>query len=153
MPQRRRGGGASQSLLPVQLNLSRFVPETSDCQTDTDRARALQYPKPSFPRYEYVLKPSLRYDYPLTPPNSASRPIRDLELMMVFSLTNQGRYPLAVPFQNFQIWSDSVSHVSQTTLSTNHTRAFHESIDRNGWHGGVALGQFSAVSACRLALE
>jgi len=26
-----------------------------------------------------VLKPSLRYDYPLIPPNRASRPIRDEE--------------------------------------------------------------------------
>jgi len=39
----------------------------------------------------FLFKPSLRYVYPLNPPNSASRPIRDIELMMVFSLTNQGR--------------------------------------------------------------
>jgi hypothetical protein len=36
-------------------------------------------------------KPSLRYDYPLTARHSASRPIMDRELIMVFSSTNQGR--------------------------------------------------------------
>jgi len=41
------------------------------------------------PRCEF--KPSLRYDYPLIPRHSASRPIMDRELIMVFSSTNQGQ--------------------------------------------------------------
>ena len=37
-----------------------------------------------------IITPSLRYDYPLNPPNSASRPIMDREKMIVFQMTNQG---------------------------------------------------------------
>jgi len=53
------------------------------------------------------LEPSPRFDYPLTPPNTASRPILDREQMTDFPLTNQGQ----------QSWRETQEHPDDHMLT------------------------------------